>query len=262
MSIKALNWAIHEADVTNPLQKWMLVCLADFHNQETGQCNPSVATLLKMSGMKRSTVYQYLKELEAEGIITKDTSYRENGSQTTNYYYLNMDSVHELDGGVHELDPLNQYTNINIVNKENKENIVNNVDVVDNVVNNVVPIDTNDDLELPDWYKLLQTEPRWIDPPTGPALKDYIAVTEKAVLDKKESILRATGQEKNVLTLANEFIGHGKTGDKGKKWKDLQSAFRNWISRADREWQPKPPTGNASHSNQDKYTQAKSELGR
>ena len=25
---------------------------------------------------------------------------------------------------------------------------------------------------------------------------------------------------------------------------------------------PKPPTGNASHSNQDKYTQAKSELGR
>ena len=192
MSIKALNWAIHEADVTNPLQKWMLVCLADFHNQETGQCNPSVATLLKMSGMKRSTVYQYLKELEAEGIITKDTSYRENGSQTTNYYYLNMDGVHELDGGVHEPDPLNQYTNINIVNKEN-------------IVNNVVPIDTNDDLELPDWYKLLQTEPRWIDPPTGPALKDYIAVTEKAVLDKKESILRVTGQEKNVLTLAKKL---------------------------------------------------------
>ena len=258
MSIKALNWAIHEADITNALKKCMLVCLADFHNQETGQCNPSIATLLKMSGMKRSTVYQYLKELETEGVITKDTTFRENGSQTTNYYYLNMDGVHQLDPPVHELDPLNQYTNIN------KENIVNNVDVVDvvNVVNNVVPIDTNDDLELPDWYKLLQTEPRWIDPPTGPALKDYIAVTEKAVLDKKESILRATGQEKNVLTLANEFIGHGNTGDKGKKWKDLQSAFRNWISRADREWQPKPPTGNASHSNQDKYTQAKSELGR
>ena len=49
MSIKALNWAIHEADITNPLKKWMLVCLADFHNQETGQCNPSIATLLKMS---------------------------------------------------------------------------------------------------------------------------------------------------------------------------------------------------------------------
>ena len=117
MSIKALNWAIHEADITNPLKKWMLVCLADFHNQETGQCNPSIATLLKMSKMKRSTVYQYLKELETEGVITKDTTFRENGSQTTNYYYLNMDGVHQLDPPVHELDPLNQYTNINIVNK-------------------------------------------------------------------------------------------------------------------------------------------------
>ena len=255
MSIKALNWAIHEADVTNPLQKWMLVCLADFHNQETGQCNPSVATLLKMSGMKRSTVYQYLKELEAEGIITKDTSYRENGSQTTNYYYLNMDGVHELDGGVHEPDPLNQYTNINI---ENKENIVNNVDVVnnvvDNVVNNVVPIDTNDDLETMEiWEETLSKDWRWKPFTSERSRRDWI--------ERKKSLAEKYGIHLNDLAEAVvEYLARPEYQDPKKM---VRSTFNNWVDRRIKDIKDQnPTTGNASHSNQDKYTQAKSELGR
>ena len=251
MSIKALNWAIHEADVTNPLQKWMLVCPADFHNQETGQCNPSVATLLKMSGMKRSTVYQYLKELEAEGIITKDTSYRENGSQTTNYYYLNMDGVHELDGGVHEPDPLNQYTNINIVNKEN---IVNNVDVVDNVVNNVVPIDTNDDLETMEiWEETLSKDWRWKPFTSERSRRDWI--------ENKKSLAEKYGIHLNDLAEAVvEHLAKPEYHDDPKKM--IKSTFTNWLDRRVKQIKERQPQSTTTGiSNADIYSQKLAERG-
>jgi len=242
MSIKALNWAIHEADITNPLKKWMLVCLADFHNQETGQCNPSIATLLKMSGMKRSTVYQYLKELETEGVITKDTTFRENGSQTTNYYYLNMDGVHQLDPPVHELDPLNQYTNINIVNKEN---IVNNVDVVD-VVNLVDVVDVVNVPEMEIWEEALSQDSRWKPFATERLRRDWI--------DSKKAEAEQYGID--LVQVADDVLNNLKNDDAPNR--NVRKTFATFMGFA----KPKPPTGNASHSNQDKYTQAKSDLGR
>ena len=229
MSIKALNWAIHEADITNPLKKWMLVCLADFHNQETCQFNPSISTLLKMSKMKRSTVYQYLKELETEGVITKDTTFRENGSQTTNYYYLNMDGVHQLDPPVHELDPLNQYTNINIVNKEN---IVNNVDVVN------VP-------EMEIWEEALSQDSRWKPFATERLRRDWI--------NSKKSEAEQYGID--LVQVADDVLNNLKNDDAPNR--NVRKTFATFMVFA----KPKPPTGNASHSNQDKYTQAKSDLG-
>jgi hypothetical protein len=67
-----------------------LLALAECHNGQTGQCNPSIQRLVAMTGMKPQTVIDAIKELENTGLITAHravgacTSYRltiaENGN--------------------------------------------------------------------------------------------------------------------------------------------------------------------------------------
>lgn len=68
MSHKATAWAF-EQDPGSPVQKFILICLADCHNGHTGQCNPSFQRLADVTGYSRRTVIRALADLTEGGFI-------------------------------------------------------------------------------------------------------------------------------------------------------------------------------------------------
>jgi Helix-turn-helix domain len=68
--------------------KLILILLSN-KADESFSCYPSVRTLMGESGAGRSTVLRALKDLEANGFITRQPQFRESGAQRSSRYYLN-----------------------------------------------------------------------------------------------------------------------------------------------------------------------------
>ena len=73
-----------------PAAKIVLYWLADHHNSETDLCCPSHATLAKECEMSKRAVQGHLDDLEAKGLITRSIRVRDNGSQSSCSYTLNL----------------------------------------------------------------------------------------------------------------------------------------------------------------------------
>lgn len=89
MSFAAQGWAW--AQTLPAPQKMVLLGLADCHNGETGQCNPSMKYLAEKCGVSRSSVIRHLAALEVMALITSVHHYREDGSLASNGYDLHID---------------------------------------------------------------------------------------------------------------------------------------------------------------------------
>ena len=76
-----------------PAAKVVLYWLADHHNGETGLCCPSLNRLVKLCEMDRSTVVRHLDALQSAGLIDRLQRTRDNGSQTSTAYTLNLTPV-------------------------------------------------------------------------------------------------------------------------------------------------------------------------
>lgn len=63
-------------------------CLLRHSDKNTDNCFPSRRLIADECSMDKKTVDSALKELEARGLIKKVCRYRENGSWTSNLYYL------------------------------------------------------------------------------------------------------------------------------------------------------------------------------
>jgi hypothetical protein len=70
MSHKATNWAVTVRGIP-PAAKVVLWHLADRHNKDTGQCNPSQALLADDCEMSRSSLNNQLALLERAGLIKR-----------------------------------------------------------------------------------------------------------------------------------------------------------------------------------------------
>lgn len=68
MSARATFWAWSITGIKSS-QKLVLLCLADNHNDDSGQCNPSVAFISDKTGLNRKTILQALADLESIGLI-------------------------------------------------------------------------------------------------------------------------------------------------------------------------------------------------
>jgi len=89
MSVKALNWAFQQQ--LKPNLKALLVALADNCNDE-GLAWPSQKYLAEKTCLSPSSIKRNLNDLIEQGYITVQARHRENGSQRSNNYYLNMKS--------------------------------------------------------------------------------------------------------------------------------------------------------------------------
>ena len=71
-----------------PAAKIVLYWIADHHNGETGQCNPSIKRLAECCEMSRRSVENHITALANAGLIEVKNAYRENGGKTSNSYTL------------------------------------------------------------------------------------------------------------------------------------------------------------------------------
>lgn len=69
MSAKATFWAWHQP-IKPATAKLVLLCLADCHNGDHGQCNPGVEYIARMTGLNRKTVLSSLATLEKLGEVS------------------------------------------------------------------------------------------------------------------------------------------------------------------------------------------------
>lgn len=92
MSGIALIWAANVKGL-KPAAKVVLIQLADFHNKETGRCNPSAQRLADECEMDRATVFRHLKSLEELGLVTRHAKGDDKGGRSSNQYELHLDVV-------------------------------------------------------------------------------------------------------------------------------------------------------------------------
>ena len=69
LSHEATNWASKVRGIS-PMQKLVLMLMADCHNSHTRECFPSIETLVKDSCAGRMTVIRAIQALEAAGLIS------------------------------------------------------------------------------------------------------------------------------------------------------------------------------------------------
>lgn len=70
MSYRLVHDALH-TDGCKGLTKFVLVALADYANDETGECYPAQGTIAKIVGCSRRAVLKAIKDLESCGYITR-----------------------------------------------------------------------------------------------------------------------------------------------------------------------------------------------
>ncbi|WP_243144853.1 helix-turn-helix domain-containing protein [Litoreibacter roseus] len=90
MSGMALIWAANVKGL-KPAAKIVLIQLADFHNKETGQCNPSAQRLADECEMGRATLFRHLTTLEDCGLVTRHARGDGDGGRGSNQYELHLD---------------------------------------------------------------------------------------------------------------------------------------------------------------------------
>ncbi|UOA32196.1 hypothetical protein DSM110093_01981 [Sulfitobacter sp. DSM 110093] len=90
MSGIALIWAANVKGL-KPAAKIVLIQLADFHNKETGQCNPSAQRLADECEMGRATLFRHMSTLEEKGLVTRHARGDGDGGRGANHYELHLD---------------------------------------------------------------------------------------------------------------------------------------------------------------------------
>jgi len=86
----ALIWAANVKGL-KPAAKIVLLQLADFHNKETGQCNPSAQRLADECEMGRATLFRHMTTLEECGLVTRHARGDGDGGRGSNQYELHLD---------------------------------------------------------------------------------------------------------------------------------------------------------------------------
>lgn len=93
MSFTAIRWALSQDSLEDPREALLLVVLADYYNDKTGQCNPSRDTLKKRARIgNNNTLTAKLSTLQKKGLITV---YSQNGK--SNFYRLKLESSLETE---------------------------------------------------------------------------------------------------------------------------------------------------------------------
>jgi hypothetical protein len=90
MSGMALIWAANVKGL-KPAAKIVLIQLADFHNKDTGQCNPSAKRLADECEMGRATLFRHMTTLEQSGLVTRHARGDGDGGRGSNQYELHLD---------------------------------------------------------------------------------------------------------------------------------------------------------------------------
>ena len=102
-------------EIPDPYAKWLLLCLADYANEETRSCYPSVKTLSKRTSISESTLYVKLNWLEKHGYISRISGTH----NKSNIYTVNLGVLRESEGVLRQTDT-NLSSNLSKTNRRRK----------------------------------------------------------------------------------------------------------------------------------------------
>lgn len=80
------RWLLHDQAVTAHAK--MTYAILASHADRYGRCWPSHATIARLGGMSVSTVQRALRELNALGIVAKESRRKSHGGATSNRYTI------------------------------------------------------------------------------------------------------------------------------------------------------------------------------
>lgn len=75
-------------DRITPTDKLILIVLADCHNGETGQCNPSIGYISEKTGFSKRSVNYSISRMMGSGVIIRSDCHADNGRQRSNQYQI------------------------------------------------------------------------------------------------------------------------------------------------------------------------------
>ena len=102
-------------EIPDPYAKWLLLCLADYANEETRSCFPSVKTLSKRTSISESTLYVKVNWLEEHGYISRISGTH----NKSNIYTVNLGVLRESEGVLRQTDT-NLSSNLSKTNRRRK----------------------------------------------------------------------------------------------------------------------------------------------
>lgn len=105
MSIEAIN-AAWLANVRPAPKKLVLLCLANMHNGQTGQLNPSMATVARACGMSPRQAQRHVHELIDAGLLTVVGNHNGGNPHASRRYRLNLEELIHT-GDVHDTGDTN-----------------------------------------------------------------------------------------------------------------------------------------------------------
>ena len=111
---------ILESAELDPQEKLLFVVLASHFNHGSGRCDPSLARLVRLSGLSRQTVIRRLETLEEKGLIRREHRTDAAGRRASNGYAL---AGYEADGAKARCHPGTQTIELqNITNPNQNRN--------------------------------------------------------------------------------------------------------------------------------------------
>ena len=105
-------------EIPDPYAKWLLLCLADYANEETRSCFPSVKTLSKRTSISESTLYVKLNWLEENGYISRISGTH----NKSNIYTVNLGVLRESEGVLRQTDT-NLSSNLSKTNRRRRKSL-------------------------------------------------------------------------------------------------------------------------------------------
>lgn len=189
-----------------PAAKIVLYWIADHHNGETGQCNPSIKRLAECCEMSRRSVENHIAALVDAGMVKVKNAYRENGGKTSNSYTLcfgDMDAQNLRKGSAKSAQGHSQ--NLRMKNLVRKNLVIEPRDIAHS------EHDRFDEF----WCEV----PRKIG--KGQARKAWTAALKKADADTIISGIRRYAAERRNEDA--KFTAHPATWLNGERWEDEQA---------------------------------------
>ena len=226
MSFTAIRWALSQDSLEDPREALLLVVLADYHNDKTGQCNPSRDTLKKRARIgNNNTLTAKLSTLQKKGLIAV---YSQNGK--SNCYRLKLESTLETESPPSsELNHLpSSAVNHEPINEPIKEPINNS-------------IESTPDFSLTAPEKTTISKKETVEKKPKRQKKEKVPCPYNEDDPIPEEFLKVA-QKHNIQDpqqLFSKMVAYCKAN--GKQYADYKAAFTTWCLNESKWQQQKPP---------------------
>jgi hypothetical protein len=253
MSFSAIRWALAQDSLDDPREALLLVVLADYHNDKTGQCNPSRDTLKKRARIgNNNTLTAKLSTLQKKGLIAV---YSQNGK--SNCYRLKLESTLETESPPSsELNhlpssELNQVQNCTRFRTEPPpsselnhlpSSAVNHEPINEPIkepINNSIESAPDFSLTAPEKTTISKTET--VEKKTKRPKKEKVPCPYNEDAPIPEEFLKIA-QKHNIQDpqqLFSKMVAYCKAN--GKQYADYKAAFTTWCLNESKWQQQKPP---------------------